>query len=126
MSFLFVSSPFMVALLFVSTLLLGGLVVGSLDSFLGLIVFVVYVGGALVLFSYCFMLTPLQESSVSGSTWALPALCLSLGGPSVSTGSLYEFYWVSSLLVSVGVLLFVVMISVVALIDFSEGSMRVR
>lgn len=61
--FIFVDSPFLLGILFVSTLFLGGIVVGSVDRFLGLIVFVVYVGGALVLFSYCFILTPLQESS---------------------------------------------------------------
>lgn len=63
-SFLVVRSPFLVGGLFVASLLLGGLIVGTVDRFLGLIVFVVYVGGALVLFSYCFMLTPLQESSI--------------------------------------------------------------
>nr|AKS04370.1 NADH dehydrogenase subunit 6 [Parasagitta elegans] len=124
-SFLAMSSPFLVAGLFVWTLCLGGLVVGAVDSFLGLIVFVVYVGGALVIFSYCFMLTPLQESSTNFTAWSLPALCVALSGPSVAHSSLYEFYWVSCLLVSVGVLLFVVMVCVVDLIDFSEGAMRV-
>lgn len=51
---------------------------------------------------------------------------MTLGGPAVAYGSIYEFYWVSSLLVSVGVLLFVVIVCVVALIDFSEGAIRVR
>nr|AKS04402.1 NADH dehydrogenase subunit 6 [Parasagitta elegans] len=120
-----VSSPFVVAGLFVVTLLLASLVVGMLDSFLGLIVFVVYVGGALVLFSYCIMLTPLQQSSVSHTAWTLPLLCLGGGVPAGARGVLYEFYWVSSLLLGVGVMLFVVMICVVSLIDFSEGSMRV-
>lgn len=64
-SFLVIGSPFLVGMLFVATLLLGRLVVGTVDRFLGLIVFVVYVGGALVLFSYCFILTPLQETSTS-------------------------------------------------------------
>nr|AKS04241.1 NADH dehydrogenase subunit 6 [Parasagitta elegans] len=124
-SMLLISSPFIVALLFVVILFLGSLVAGTVDSFLGLVIFVVYVGGALVLFSYCFMLSPLQDSSTSFTIWALPTLCLTIGGPTVDRSSLYEFYWVSSLLVSVGVLLFVVMVCVVALIDLSEGAMRV-
>ena len=69
--YMLLSSPFVVAMLFVVTLLLSSLVVGSTDSFLGFIVFVVYVGGALVLFSYCFMLTPLQDRRTP-----LPASCL--------------------------------------------------
>lgn len=60
--------PFVLAVLFVAFLLLGRMVVGSVDRFLGLIVFVVYVGGALVLFSYCLILTPLQETLTSFST----------------------------------------------------------
>ena len=68
LSFVFVGSPFLLGILFVSTLFLGGLVVGALDGFLGLLVFVVYVGGALVLFSYCFILTPLQQSSTRIAT----------------------------------------------------------
>ena len=63
--FLCVNSPFLVGGLFVALLLLAAIIVGCVDSFLGFIVFVVYIGGALVLFSYCFILTPLQESSVS-------------------------------------------------------------
>nr|AKS04338.1 NADH dehydrogenase subunit 6 [Parasagitta elegans] len=125
LSFIFVGSPFLLGMLFVATLFLGGLIGGAVDSFLGLIVFVVYVGGALVLFSYCFMLTPLQETSASFTAWALPTLCLALGGAPVAHSTLYEFYWVSCLLMSVGVLLFLVMVCVVSLIDFSDGAMRV-
>nr|AKS04423.1 NADH dehydrogenase subunit 6 [Parasagitta elegans] len=119
------SSPFIVAILFVFTLAVASLVVGCVDSFLGFVVFVVYVGGALVLFSYCFMLTPIQDTSTPMPTAAFPALLLSLSTPLVSHTALYEFYWVSSLLVSVGVLLFIVMLCVVSLVDFSQGAMRV-
>nr|AKS04467.1 NADH dehydrogenase subunit 6 [Parasagitta elegans] len=119
------SSPFIVAILFVFTLALASLVVGCVDSFLGFVVFVVYVGGALVLFSYCFMLTPIQDTSTPMPTAAFPMLLLSLSSPLVSHTALYEFYWVSSLLVSVGVLLFIVMLCVVSMVDFSQGAMRV-
>ena len=123
--YIVLSSPFVVAMLFVVTLLLSSLVVGSADRFLGFIVFVVYVGGALVLFSYCFMLTPLQDRRTPLPASCLPVLFISVRAPLWSHGSLYEFYWVSSLLVRVGVLLFIVIVCVVSLIDFSQGSMRV-
>ena len=38
----------------------------------------------------------------------------------------YEFYWVSNLLVLIGLLLFVVMLRVVEIVDFSRGSIRVE
>nr|AKS04412.1 NADH dehydrogenase subunit 6 [Parasagitta elegans] len=119
------SSPFIVAILFVFTLVVASLVVGCVDSFLGFVVFVVYVGGALVLFSYCFMLTPIQDTSTPVPSAAFPVFVLSISSPLASHTVMYEFYWVSSLLVSVGVLLFVVMLCVVSLVDFSQGAMRV-
>lgn len=119
------SSPFAIAVLFVATLLLSSFVVASADRFLGFVVFVVYVGGALVLFSYCFMLTPLQGTRTHLPIARLPMVFISVCVPMTGHGSLYEFYWVSSLLVRVGVLLFIVIVCVVSLIDFSQGSMRV-
>lgn len=119
------SSPFVIAVLFVATVLLSSLIVGSADSFLGFIVFVVYVGGALVLFGYCFILTPLQDTRSPLPVTYLPLFLISISTPLCSHCSLYEFYWVSSLLLRVGVLLFVVIVCVVSLIDFSQGSMRV-
>lgn len=120
------SAPFVIAALFILSLGITSLLAGTADRFLGFVVFVVYVGGALVLFSYCFMLTPLQDTNSSYSPAVFPFMFVSLNIPSVSHGTLYEFYWVSSLLVCVGVLLFIVMLCVVSLIDFSQGSMRVK
>ena len=37
---------------------------------------------------------------------------------------MYEFYWRSSLILCVGALLFLVMMSVVALVDLAGGSLR--
>ena len=38
----------------------------------------------------------------------------------------YEFYWVSNLLALIGLLLFIVMLRVVEIVDFSRGSIRVE
>lgn len=123
--FMVVTSPFATALLFVVTLLIVSVMVAAIDRFLGFIIFIVYLGGALVLFRYCFILTPLQVSEGGFSTLLLTCLLLGANAPLLSHSTLYEFYWVSSLLVRVGLLLFIVMLCVVALIDFSQGSMRV-
>ena len=124
---LFVSfqSPFAVGGLFLCSLVLTAGLVGSLESLLGLVIFILYVGGAMVLFSYCFMLTPLQEGGEPLPLFPLPlVLLLGLGGPPLLT-PLYDFYWVLALLLLVGVLLFVVMVSVVDILDFGRGAIRV-
>lgn len=123
--FLVLQNPYAVGGLFLCVLALTAGVVGSLERFLGLVVFVIYVGGAIVLFSYCFMLTPLQEGGEPLPLFPLPlVIVLGLGGPPLLT-SLYDFYWVLALLLLVGVLLFIVMVRVVDVLDFGRGSLRV-
>ena len=85
-------NPYAVGGLFLCTLALTAGVVGSFERFLGLVVFIIYVGGAIVLFSYCFMLTPLQEGGEPLPLFPLP-LVLVLGlGRAPSLSSMYDFY----------------------------------
>ena len=117
-------NPFAVGGLFLCTLALTAGLVGSLERILGLVIFIIYVGGAIVLFSYCFMLTPLQEGGEPLPLYPLPlVILLGVGGPPLLT-PLYDFYWVLALLLLVGVLLFVVMVSVVDVLDFGRGAIR--
>ena len=90
--YLVLQNPYAVGLLFLATLALVAGVVGRLESLLGLVVWIIYVGGALVLFAYCFMLTPLQDGGAPLPLHPLPLLVvLGLGGPPF-LGYLYDFY----------------------------------
>ena len=123
--YLVLQNPYAVGLAFLATLALTAGIVGSIESLLGLVVFIIYLGGAMVLFSYCFMLTPLQEGDAPLPVHPLPLLVLlGSGGPPLLT-TLYDFYWVLALLLLVGLLLFVVIVRVVELIDLGRGALRV-
>jgi len=85
-------NPYAVGGLFLCTLAVTAGTIGSFERFLGLVVFIIYVGGAIVLFSYCFMLTPLQEGGEPLPLFPLPlVLVLGLGGPPFLS-TLYDFY----------------------------------
>nr|AKS04120.1 NADH dehydrogenase subunit 6 [Parasagitta setosa] len=119
-------SPYLIGLLFLTILLITSMMVASLESFLGLVVFIIYVGGAMVLFTYCFMLTPLQETLLKIPMYSLPLLFLVGMSTHLSMSLMYEFYWISSMLFMIGIMLFLVMVSVVEMIDFGRGTMRVE
>nr|AKS04052.1 NADH dehydrogenase subunit 6 [Parasagitta setosa] len=119
-------SPYLIGLLFLTILLITSMMVASLESLLGLVVFIIYVGGAMVLFSYCFMLTPLQETLLKIPMYSLPLLFLVGMSTHLSMSLMYEFYWIASMLFMIGIMLFLVMVSVVEMIDFGRGTMRVE
>ena len=117
-------TPIRVGMAFAGILTWAMMVCAQASRFLGLVGFIIYVGGALILFRYCFILSPKLDSDGAGPR-ALVLGALAAGGCAVAPGGLmYEFYWSSGLLLAVGVLLFLVIIRVVAMVDMRLGSVR--
>ena len=79
-----------------------------------------------MLFTYCLMLSPLQFFSKQKKYYRL--VLVALGGVAFMIGSIgiYEFFAFMGVLLIIGILLFIVMLRVVELIDFSRGSLRVE
>ena len=117
-------TPIRVGIAFAGMLTWSMIVSAQASRFLGLVGFIIYVGGALILFSYCFILSPKLDRDGAG-TRALAIGVLATSGCAVAPGGLmYEFYWSSCLLLAVGVLLFLVIIRVVAMVDLRLGRVR--
>jgi len=124
--FFFVGEPLLLGGAFLGLLLNGSYWLGLNRGFIGLVLFIVYVGGTIVLFTYCLMLSPLQFFSKQKKYYRLVLLA---GGGLVFIGAsigIYEFFFLRGILLIIGILLFIVMLRVVELIDFSRGSLRVE
>jgi hypothetical protein len=78
----------------------------------------------MVLFIYCFILNPRNQAGHLSPALLVFAFAPPLSYPAAEL--LSEFYVVASLLICIGVILFVVMLSVVDLVDFARGSLRVE
>jgi len=118
------TTPIRIGLVFCGIVVWGTVCAGQVSRVLGLVRFIIYGGGALVLFRYCFMLTPRLERETPPSGVLVGAVVLRGTGVVRASGLIHEFYWSASLILCVGALLFLVIMSVVAIVDLTRGSLR--
>lgn len=124
--FCVVGEPLLLGGAFLGLLLNSSIWIGMNRGFIGLVLFIVYVGGTIVLFTYCLILSPLQFFSAKKKYYRVALVfsgALLYSGVSIR---IYEFFFFRGILLLIGVLLFIVMLRVVELIDFSRGSLRVE
>lgn len=124
--FCVVGEPLLLGGAFLGLLLNSSIWIGMNRGFIGLVLFIVYVGGTIVLFTYCLILSPLQFFSAKKKYYGVALVfsgALLYFGVSIR---IYEFFFFRGILLLIGVLLFIVMLRVVELIDFSRGSLRVE
>ena len=122
--FFSLSQPYLLGLIFLIRLLFCSFYISFINSFIGLILFIIYVGGTIVLFTYCLMLSPHIILLGLKKFYAFLFLTVPVFFTYNWSSSLFEFYWLRDILSCVGVLLFIVILRVVDLIDFSRGSLR--
>jgi len=121
---LIINNPYLIAGLFIQILLLLTFMQSALVShFLGLIMFLIYVGGIIILIRYCVMLIPLRKFGVPLPYFLVLffPLSISLPNPSYAYGILY----CASAVFLIGVLLYLVILSVVEIIDYSWGILKI-
>ena len=124
--FCVLSEPLLLGAAFLGLLFNRAMWIGIRRGFIGLVLFIVYVGGTMVLFTYCLMLSPLQFFSREKKLYSV---ALVIRGGLIYSGvsiGIYEFFNFGGILLIVGILLFIVILSVVELIDFARGALRVE
>jgi len=122
---LVMNNPYLIAITFAQILLLVSYSLGVMRRFIGFIVFIVYVGGILVLIRYCVILLPTSKFEYAVVVY-LPfiistlLLCYPRCTESYSFGLLYR----ARSILLVGMLLYLVMVAVVIIIDYSDGMIK--
>ena len=119
---LIVNNPYLMAALFAQALLIVTCMMRIVRKFLAFVLFIVYMGGIIILVSYCVMLLPTIKLS-SPLLFVFPALALLNTTPfprSYSLGLLLS----PSLVFFVAIFLYIVMLVVVDIIDYSGGSIK--
>lgn len=125
---LIVNNPYIMACLFGQILIVVTWLLGRYSKFIGVVIFLVYIGGIMILLSYCVMLLP------SNKFWTLKkvkiGLCVLIIAkisdfPIVSPCVFaYGLIYSASAIFLVALLLYLVMLSVVSMINYSRGMMK--
>jgi len=122
---LLVNNAFLISTLLFLVLLLVTYQLVRARKFISIIIFIVYVGGIIILISYCVILIPDRKFSYANHGVVLFIVLLSVLAFNVSPTGLdsYSFGLINSCgaILLLGLLLYIVMLVVVDVIDYSRG-----
>jgi len=125
---LLIKNPFQLTVIFFFVLFSLSYSAGCLSKFIGFIIFIVYVGGVMVLLAYCVILLPSSKYNwTQGLSTATPFLFLLLCPLHIQTPSAYAYgilFSVNTILLA-GLLLYLVILRIVGIIDYSSGMMKI-
>ena len=120
------NNPYIIAGIFSQVLLLTSCIIRRIRKLLGFILFLVYVGGLIVLIRYCVILIP---SIKVGVGLVLTSVCLvsplffSADCGALNTYS-YGLIYSARLVLLVSIVLYMVILAIIDIVDFSAGIMK--
>lgn len=113
------NNPYILAGLLGVTLIVVSTSLALVNNFVAFVLFLVYVGGIIILVSYCVILTPLIKYS---TPFSILLLCfVSFSFIEFPGTYVYGLLYSASTVFFVSILLFLVMCAVVSIIDYSRG-----
>jgi len=119
-----VNNPYLMAVLFGQVLILTTCFIGSYNKFIAFILFMVYLGGIIILIRYCVILIPTRKFTSVPITPFLFGVAV-YGGFSIPIGSIaYGLVYRVRAIFLIALLLYLVILSIVQIIDYSRGIMK--
>ena len=120
------NKPLVLGALFLRILIIVVVSTSIKRGFLGIVVFIIYVGGLIVLFVYVFATVPAPGTNHARIYWwPVSVTILACFFRTYYTQNIVEVYDIVALLVFIGIILFLVMLSTVALAGPNKGSLKV-
>jgi len=123
---LFVNNPYILATLFGQVLLLVTILLRAETKFIGLMMFLVYVGGIIILIRYCLILVPLNKFQYNPIILLIIIISAALPFTSnhINNSFSYGLLYRSRVVFLLGLLLYLVITAVVGIVDYSRGIMK--
>ena len=125
---LLVNNPYMMARLFGQVLILVTSLLRRYSKFIGVIMFLVYIGGIMILLRYCVMILPTNKFwrlSITIGVFLLTLLAYLLTIDYTPRVFAYGLLYRARAILLVALLLYLVILSVVSIIDYSCGIIKV-
>jgi len=118
-------NPYIIAGWLFQVLLLLTIIVIIYRKFIGCILFLVYVGGIMILISYCVILLPINKFP-KVQPYALLILSFSCSAWITPVGSyVYGLIYNARVIFLLALILFQVMLAIVSIIDYSRGILKI-
>ena len=118
-------NPYIIAAWLFQVLLLLTIIVIIYRKFIGCILFLVYVGGIMILISYCVILLPINKFP-KVQPYALFFLSFSCSARITPVGSyVFGLIYTARVIFLLALILFLVMLAIVSIIDYSRGILKI-
>ena len=121
---LLMNNPYIIAAWLFQVLLLLTLIVIIYRKFIGCILFLVYVGGIMILISYCVILLPINKFP-KVQPYAFILLTSACSASLTPVGSyVFGLLYNARVIFLLALILFLVMLAIVSIIDYSNGILK--
>jgi len=121
---LIVNDPYIIAALFGQVLLMITCVVGRYRKFIGFILFLVYIGGIMILIRYCVILIPSYKFGLTPIVPLVIGVALSKGEKYWGGSFMYGLLFRARAVFLIALLLYLVMLAIVEVIGYSDGIIK--